>query len=288
MLVSYLLTGVVSGVLWAAVAVGFNLVFGITRMFHFAYGATFTVGAYTAYACFTQFHLSLWTAIIISLIVTGIVGAILEYIVYRPLRRRKASHYSILIASIGVMAILQNVIALIWGDSETVISAGLNGTIKVFNAGISTNNIVQIGSLLILSAVLLVILKYTNIGKAARALGHDVNRARIIGISDDRIYLITIVVTSIFLVPFAVLQLMNTGVTPYDGTQLILIASIAAFAGGIGSVSGAIIMSLLMGALSGLAVWIFPSAWQDTIVFVLIFLFIILKPSGLFGKRGAV
>lgn len=279
-------TGLGSAAASVMIALGFQLIFATTRIFHFVYAAIYSLAAYLIYASVKQLGLVLPVALVVAAVVVLALTAAIELLVYRPMRRRDARVLPILIASLGLLTALQSVMAIVWGNINVVASAPavLGGAISV--GGLAVRRIVaaEVVLVLVVFGLLLLMLRTTRFGKQVRAVADDAARARMLGLDVDRVFIGTFLVGTLILVPMAALQVMDAGVTPYGATDILLIASIIAFVGGIGSLTGALITGLGVGVLSGIALVVVPSAWIEALTYAALTLVILVRPVGLFGQ----
>jgi len=284
MLSQLLVNGLIAGSIYALVALGFGLIYSTTRFFHFAHGAVYAAGAYLAYAGWLL-GLSLYVAIPLAVIGTAILGGLIDVGIYRPLRRKNASSLILLLASLGLFIVIQNLISLIFGDDTKTIRSGIvTEGLPIFGARITP---IQV-TIIIVSGFLLLLcwafMKKTKMGKAMRAVANDPELARVVGIETDQVILVTFVLGSALAAIAAILISLDTDMTPMMGFYALLMGVVAVIAGGIGSIPGAALGGLLVGMAQHLGVWKIPTQWQDTIVFLILIFFLLFRPQGFLGK----
>jgi len=284
MLPQLLVNGLIAGGIYSLVALGFGLIYSTTRFFHFAHGAVYAVGAYLTYACWLS-GMSLYAAIPLAVIGTSILGALLDIGIYRPLRQKGASSLILLIASLGLFTVIQNLISLVFGDdTKTIRSGTVTEGLPLFGARITP---IQI-AIIIVSALLIllcwILMKRTKVGKAMRAVANDPELARVVGIEPDRVILFTFALGSALAAVAAILISLDTDMTPMMGFYALLMGVVAVIAGGVGSIPGAALGGLLVGMAQHLGVWKIPTQWQDTIVFLILIFFLLFRPQGFLGK----
>ena len=186
-----LVNGLIAGSIYGLVGLGFGLIYSTSRFFHFAHGAVYAVGAYLTYVCWLS-GLSLYAAIPLAVIGTSILGALLDIGVYRPLRNKGASSLILLIASLGLFTVIQNLISLVFGDdTKTIRSGAVTEGLPLFGARITPIQIAIITVSALLILLCWALMKKTKIGKAMRAVANDPELARVIGIESDRVILFT-------------------------------------------------------------------------------------------------
>jgi branched-chain amino acid transport system permease protein len=280
------INGVVAGSVYMLIALGFGLIYATTRVFHFAHGAVYTVGAYATYLLIKQLGFPLPIALVASVLFSSALGGAIELSVYRPLRKNRASLMVLLLASLGLYVLIQNLVSLGFGDDSRSVRRGIIVSgIDFMGARITPTQIKVILVSLTLCFFVGALLRQTHLGHLARAVANDSELGTIVGIRSDRIILYVLVVGS-GLAGFAgTLASLDTDVRPTMGFNALLMGVIAAFVGGIGSTFGAVVGGLVVGLAQHLGVWIFSTQWQDTIVFGVLILLLFLRPQGLFGEN---
>jgi branched-chain amino acid transport system permease protein len=281
-----LLNGVIAGSIYSLVALGFALIYQTTRFFHFAHGAVYTFGAYFAYLFFVQLGFDRWLAFPLACVATMLLGVALDVGIYRPMRNRKATDLTLLIASLGLYIVLQNVISMVWGDDTKTMRTGevVEGH-AVLGARITNIQIAIIATTLVLITLISLILTRTKFGKALRALANDPELARLSGINSDRYIVYAFAIGSFLAAVAAIMISFDTDMTPTMGFNALVMGVIAVIVGGIGSLPGAALGGLLIGLAQNLGVWQLPSKWQDTIAYVVLILFLLFRPYGILGKK---
>lgn len=286
LLLQLLFNGVVVGAVYGLLAVGFGLIFTTTRIFHFAHGAVYTLAGYIVYSITNTLEWPLAVAIPLAMGICGVLSGGIEVAIYRPLRARGASPLVVLIASLSILMLAQNLLAIFYGNEIRSLAGAV--VFSGFEAGpiwVTSIQLVTIATCVVMFGLLKVFLRYSRYGKIIRALANNYEAARIIGADADRTFLVTFVVGGILVVPAAVLVGMLTGLKPFGGTSAVLVAAIAVIVGGMGSIMGAAPGALIIGISENLAVWRIATEWQTAVAFSVLLLFIIFKPTGFFGQR---
>ena len=212
----------------------------------------------------------------------------MDIAVYRPLRRRKATSLVLLIASLGMFIVLQNVVSAIFGDdTKTIRTWPVREGLPILGARITPVQILIIVSAIVLFIATILILKHTKAGIAMRALACNPELARIVGMNTDRVILYTFIVGSALVGAAGVLISLDVDMTPTMGMSALLMGVVVAIVGGIGSLPGAAVGALLIALAQNFGVWYIPSQWQDAIAFAIMLLFLIFRPSGVFGRKLA-
>jgi branched-chain amino acid transport system permease protein len=283
-----LINGLTLGSLYALIAIGYTMVYGILRLINFAHGDVLMVGCYLAWFGAAMFGLPWWAALMGSMLLTALVGMAIDLGAYRPLR--EAPRISALITAIGVSFFLENAGLVIFG-----------GRPKAFERPEIFNQLYQWGELRVLSlsvwaplitAVILTVLLYiiyrTRLGMAMRALSRDLVTVRLMGIDTDRVVAATFAIGSALAAAGGVLWAMKyPQINPLMGIMPGLKAFVAAVLGGIGNVMGAMIGGVLLGMAEILLVAWMPelAGYRDALAFVLLITFLIFRPQGILGEK---
>ncbi len=283
--IQQLINGLSVGSIYALIALGYTLVYGIIKLINFAHGDIMMMGAYFAFIAVTSLGLSFIPALIFSMILAALLGVLIERIAYRPLR--KAPRISVLITAIGVSLFLQNLALVIFGASPKVMPALIQKKpINIVGIQISTVTLVTLGLSIICMIGLDLFIKNTKSGKAMRAVAQDKEAAVIMGVNVDRTISITFAIGSALGALGGVLySVAYTQIFPTLGAMPGLKAFIAAVLGGIGIMPGAMIGGFIIGMIETLSKAYLSSQWTDAIVFGILILVLLLKPSGILGKN---
>jgi branched-chain amino acid transport system permease protein len=284
--VQFIINGVIAGGIFSFVAFGFAIIYRTARFFHFAHGAVYTFGAYFAFLFYIQFGLDRFIAFPVACIATALVGIALELGVYKPMRRRKATDLTLLIASLGLYILLQNVISMVWGDDTKTMRTGEVVEGHAFlGARITDIQIAIIFTTIVLITLVSLMMTQMRFGKALRALANDHELARLSGINSDRFILYAFAIGSFLAAIAAIMISFDTDMTPTMGFNALVMGVIAVIVGGISSLPGAALGGLLIGLAQNLGVYWLPSKWQDTIAFAILILFLLFRPYGILGKK---
>jgi len=302
-LMQHLINGLTLGGIYALIALGYTMVYGILKFINFAHGEIMMMGTYVGLLIFNlvrgipgidagalggaggtfiwQFFLALFCAMAFS----AFLGMFIERVAYRPLR--KAERLAPLLSAIGVSIILVNFAGLVFGTKSLKLDYPFdNDPIDVSGISVTPHQILILGITIVLMVGLKLFIDKTKLGKAMRATSLDIDTARLMGINADHVISLTFAIGSALGAVAGVLIAMDYKVYPTLGTLAGLKAFIAAVVGGIGSISGAMIGGLLLGVLEtfGVALFHIPVGLKDTIAFGILILILLVKPSGIMGK----
>ena len=286
-LVSNLINGISLGSVYAIIALGYTMVYGIAKMLNFAHGDVIMVGAYMCFCSMTYLSLPPIVSILIAMVVCTLLGVIVEVLAYRPLR--KASSLAVLITAIGVSYLLQNAALLIWGSAPKTFSAVVPfGSVSLFNGDliITGESIVTVAACVVIMICLTVFTKKSRMGKAMRAVSEDKDAAQLMGINVNKTIAITFAIGSALAAIAGVLLCSAyPALTPTTGSMPGIKAFTAAVFGGIGSIPGAMIGGVLLGVIEIFSKSYISSELADAIVFGVLIVVLLVKPTGLLGKK---
>ncbi|MBC5630286.1 branched-chain amino acid ABC transporter permease [Clostridium sp. NSJ-6] len=283
--IQQLINGLSLGSIYALIALGYTMVYGIIKLINFAHGDIYMIGAFVGLYCGSTLKLSLIPTLIVSMLGAALVGVIIEKIAYKPLRN--SPRITLLITAIGVSLLLQNGMRLLMGPSPKAFPKLLSKeVIKIGALSIETSKILMLAVSIVLVLLLQIIVYKTKVGKAMRGASHDIEAASLMGINVDNIISLTFAIGSALAGAAGVLvSLAFTVVEPYMGTIPGLKAFIAAVLGGIGSIPGALVGGLLIGLTETLTKAYISTTLSDAIVFGILIIILLVKPTGLLGKK---
>jgi branched-chain amino acid transport system permease protein len=278
---------VIAACVYSLLALSFSLIYSASRFFHFAHGAVYVVGAYSALVAVGYLHWGVVPAAIVGLAVAALFGGLMDLLVYRPLRRRQASSLVLLIASLGLYVVLQNAISAIFGDeTQTIRTWPVRGGLPILGARITPVQILIIVVAIALFTGTILVLKYTKAGIAMRALACNAELARVVGMDTDRVILYAFLIGSALVGAAGVLISLDVDMTPTMGLNALLMGVVAAIVGGIGSIPGAAVGALILAFAQQFGVLRIPSQWQDAIAFGVLLVFLLVRPAGVLGRRA--
>lgn len=282
--ITQVLNGLQLGSIYALVALGYTMVYGIILLLNFAHGDIIMVGAYISWLVMSKLGLNPAIAVVLSIVGCMVLGVLIDKVAYAPLR--DAPRLSILITAIGVSYFLENGAQLLFGADAKVVPAYTSvSNIQVGDLTLSFSAIVTVVVTIVATVILTFLVQKTKLGKAMRAVSEDMGAARLMGINVNTTISFTFAVGSALAGIGAVLYSMAyTQASPTMGIMLGTKAFVAAVLGGIGSIPGAVIGGLLVGFAEVFVSAIGLSVWQDAVVFLLLIVVLIVKPTGLLGR----
>lgn len=285
---SHLINGISLGSIYAIIALGYTMVYGIAKMLNFAHGDVIMVGGYVIFVTVSNMGLPPIISIIISMILCTILGITIEKIAYKPLRNA-ASSLAVLITAIGVSYLLQNAALLIFGSNpKTFTSVVSLSSVKLFDGQItiSGETIVTIISCIIIMAGLMLFINKTKAGQAMLAVSEDKGAAQLMGINVNATISLTFAIGSaLAAIAGALLCSAYPQLTPYTGSMPGIKAFVAAVFGGIGSIPGAFIGGVFLGIIEILSKAYISSKLSDAIVFAVLIVVLLVKPAGILGRK---
>lgn len=284
-LLQLLVNGLQLGAIYALTAVGFSLIFGSTKIFHVAHGSAFAIGGYVYWWCVVKAGLHPVVATALAILAAALFGLIMERFVYRPIQRHEASFFTVFIAAFGVQIVVQNLIGSIVGRGMETVTTPLSRSVEILpNLFVAPIAAISLIVALLLFTALSWFLNRTNVGTAMRALSENPDLVRVFGLDPGRIAQYAFIIGSAIVVPGAIFTAMTTGLNPAIGSHVMLVSLAATIVGGIGSVRGAACGGFLLGLAENLAYWKLDPQWSEAVTFIVLFLFIIFRPAGFFGR----
>lgn len=281
--INQIINGLSTGSMYALVAIGYTMVYGIAKMINFAHGDIIMAGA-----CFALIAMGIVgpiPAILFSIVATAALGVLTEKVAYKPLRGKGS--LEVLITAIGVSYLLENVFLLIFGSAARTFPQIMpKGTINLGGISIKYITVITLVVTAVCTAVLLFFINKTKLGKAMRAVSEDQGAAQLMGINVNTTVSLTFAIGSgLGAIAGVIYGCAYSLITPYIGLMLGIKAFIAAVLGGIGSVPGAMVGGLMLGVAESLTIAYISSDFSDAVVFGILILVLLVKPAGLFGKN---
>ncbi|GGA26656.1 branched-chain amino acid ABC transporter permease [Psychrobacillus lasiicapitis] len=283
--IQQLINGISLGSIYALIALGYTMVYGIIKLINFAHGDVFMVGSFIGFYSITVFGLGFFPALIISMVACALFGVIIERIAYK--RLRSATRIAALITAIGVSLLIEYGVIYIRGaQPEAYPNIFSNKTFSILGAQISIQSVLILSVSVVLMILLQFIVHKTKTGKAMRAVSHDVEAAKLMGINVDNTISATFAIGSALAGAAGVIfGVYYTKIDPLMGVIPGLKAFVAAVLGGIGIIPGAMVGGLVLGVVETIVSALGFSLWRDAAAFIILILILIFRPSGIFGKN---
>ena len=283
MIGQFLVNGVITGIIYSLLAIGFALVYNTTRIFHIAAAGIYVFAAYMFWLMVSTVGLPLVAAFVMAIVLTMALSLLTEKVVYRPLKNRSASMNVMMIASIGMMTIVINVIAMFFGNETKVIENKILMPLHWGNIIITQPQMYEalVGGVVILGFV--ITLLSTRWGLKLRALSADETLFETLGFDTTKTRTNVFLVSGAFIAIASCLTVYDVGLDPNMGMSVMINAMVAMIIGGVGKFNTCIIGGILLGVLQSLTVYAFASNWQNAVTFLVLLIFLFLRPQGLAG-----
>lgn len=281
-----LVNGVSLGSIYALIALGYTMVYGIVKLINFAHGDVFMVGAFIGFYSITVLDLGFFPSLLISMVTCAILGVLIERIAYKPLRN--ATRIAALITAIGVSLLIEYGMIYVRGAQPEAYPSDIIPvkSLELLGVKISSQSLLILGTSVVLMILLQFIVHKTKIGKAMRAVSHDMDAARLMGINVNNTISATFAIGSALAGAAGVaFGMYYTKIEPLMGIIPGLKAFVAAVLGGIGIIPGAMVGGLVLGVIESLVSAAGFSLWRDGVAFIVLILILIFRPAGLFGKN---
>ena len=290
---SYLISGISLGSVYAIIALGYTMVYGIAKMLNFAHGDVIMVGGYVSFCAVSYLGLPGWLSVVLAMAACTVLGVVIEGLAYKPLRQ--ATSLAVLITAIGVSYFLQNAAQLIWGASPkgytplipTTNAQGEPNALRLFGGQLSISyiSLLTMGACIVIMVLLTLFTGRTKLGKAMRACSEDKGAAQLMGIDVNATISMTFAIGSALAAIAGVLLCSyNSTLMPTTGSMPGIKAFTAAVFGGIGSIPGAFLGGVLLGIIESLAKAYISTQLANAILFAVLIIVLLVKPSGLLGK----
>ena len=284
---NYLINGISLGSVYAIIALGYTMVYGIAKMLNFAHGDVIMVGGFVVFTMSTRMGLSPVLSVLVSIVICTLLGMTIERIAYKPLRN--ATSLAVLITAIGVSYFLQNLALIIFGSDIKLFTSVVKVKPLVIADGqitITGETIVTILCCMIIMTILTLFIKKTKAGQAMLAVSEDKGAAELMGVNVNATISLTFAIGSgLAAIAGVLLCSAYPSLNPYTGSMPGIKAFVAAVFGGIGSIPGALIGGILLGVIESLSKSYISSQMADAIVFSVLIIVLLVKPTGLLGKK---
>jgi branched-chain amino acid transport system permease protein len=281
-----IVNSIIAGAIYGMVALGFNLIYGTAKFFDLGYGVMTAVGAYSVFYLSKILGLHIYLSILVGILFAGLVGFIVEKVVYQKLRLKKATSMVYIVASLGILTLLQAVIAILFTSQFQVFPETISSrTFEVYGGIITGVQLIILVLGLLIMFGLAMLLKFTKFGKAIKAVSDDEEVSKIVGIDTNSI------ISKVFFIGSAIAGLagilvgFDTGIEPTMGFSLLLKGVIASIVGGVGNIYGGVLGAFFLGFIENFGIWKISGEWKDAISFTVLIIFLLFRPQGILGKK---
>ena len=276
--------GAVISAIYALLAVGFTLIFGVARILNLAHGAFYALGAYGVYTLTANARLPLWLAAVIAVAAVAALGILMERVLVRPLRR---SMLAVLLITLAVALMVEQVLLLVFGSEARNVPSMIDTTYNVFGVDISGQRLLALAGSIVVLTGLWIFLQFTRVGAAILAISQDAEAAQYMGIPSDRMYSIVMGVSAGMAAVAGVLVAPFQSVIPSMGLLPLVKAFAIVVVGGLGSIAGSIVGALLLGFSETIVAFKVSIEWSQIVSVAAVLITLVLRPAGFFGKRAA-
>jgi branched-chain amino acid transport system permease protein len=280
-----LATGLVTGCALGVVAISFSLVYATTKIFHVAHAGIYTLGGYLAWSL-VLYGAPLLIAVLISVAACAALGALIQSQLYARLERRRATHLVVLIASLGALAVMQNIIAAVY--TPDILQFPIEWSSHMVSVGAIRLDYTQLLTIFVSLAAYAGTMLFahgTILGKRIRAVASNPMLADITRLQPQTVYVYVIAIASALVCLPGILVPLDLGLQPYNGVTPLLTATIAMIAGGVGSITGAFVLSVAIAVVQNLSLLVIPGEWSIGVTFFIFVIFMLFRPTGLFTAR---
>lgn len=273
--------------IYVLMGIGLSLIYRVSRVFHFAHGAIYTLGAYVFFTFMVQLNCPLIFAIILAVMISAFAGLGIDRFLYQPLTRRHVTGATLLIASLGAYIFLENLIALIYGSDTQVFLPGVQKTLKLLNASITITQFAEI-CFFILIVIAAIWIKRKPVGLRLRSVANDRTMATSLGLPVTKIRSIAFLVGSALAGLASCLTSMDSGAEPHMGMKALFVAIVAVFVGGPDIFLAPIVGGVFFSMLQVGGNYTLSSRWENTVAFVVLLLFMAFRPEGILGRSRRI
>jgi neutral amino acid transport system permease protein len=282
-----IVNGIVVGSIIALAAIGLTMVYGVLNFANFSHADFLALGAYIAFVLNTVLGINILVSFFIAIAISGALGVLLDFLIWKPMRKKNADLVSFIIISIGLALIVRNAIIFIWGGSTRNFDLPVQKGIEMLGVTVTHNQFIGMGTAILFMLLVHYFLKHTKMGKAMRAISDDINLARISGIDVDRVIMWMWFLGIGLAGAAGVLYGLETTIRPNMGWFLILPMFAAVILGGIGNPYGAMVGGMVIGLSQELSMLVLPSEYKMGVSLAIMILVLLVKPEGLFKGSKA-
>ena len=285
MIWQFIINGLITGIIYSLLAIGFALVYNTTKIFHIAAAGIYVFAAYMFWFFVAKVEFAIIPASLIAIVLTMFLSLLSELCVYRPLKNKKASLNVAMIASIGLMTVIINTIAMCFGNETKVVENAILQPLTFGDLVITTPQKYQTVVGIAVLAVFMAVLKWTNWGLRLKALSADETLFETLGYNTNATRVLVFLVSGAFIALASCLTVYDVGLDPNMGMSILINAMVAMILGGVGKFSTCILGGLSLGLLQSLTVYHFASNWQNAVTFVVLLILLFLRPQGIAGYK---
>ncbi len=288
MLLQFIIYGLINGAILMLVALSFDMVYSSTRIFNMAHAGVYTVSSYMLLTFFTNLGWDLHLSVPIAIVISVFLNIMLEVFFFYPLEKKKLKGGVFIITSIGIYTIIINLIALFYGNETKIVLSGLQPIHKFGEIIITRIQFYQFFAPVAIVIILLLILKFTDLGRDIKALSNNPLLLSVLGASIRMIRIVIFSISAILVSIASMLVSLDVGMDPYVGIPILLNSVVAVIIGGKNNFAGIIAGSFMLTLIQCLVIYKFPSRWEPMVTFIILILVLIFKPDGLFSRKKRV
>lgn len=285
MIFQFLINGLITGSIYALAALGFALVYNTTKIFHIAIAGVYVLSAYVSWHFTVNIGLPIVLAILISVILTALVSLLIERLFYFPLYRSNNSLNVFLITSLGLYIVLTNLIILIWGNESKSFSPEISNVYQFSEIVITYKQVYQFSISLIIIVTFFAFLNLSKTGLHIKAIRDDRELYQLFGFSLAKIRLIVFSLSGAIISIASSMNAWDVGMDPFNGMPMLLNSFVALIIGGLGRFESCVIGGILLGIIQSLVVWQWSSQWQLSFTFIILVIFLVVRPQGFIGEK---
>lgn len=285
MIGQFIINGVITGVLYSLLAIGFAVVYNTTKLFHIVAAGIYVFAAYMFYLFSATVGFPVVVAALVAIVLTMGLSLLTEMAVYRPLKMRKASLNVAMIASIGMMTVIVNLLAMFFGNETKVIDNTIHQSFVVGNAILTSPQIWQLVVGGVVIAAFLIFMEMSQWGIRFRALSADSVLFEVLGYDTSKARTVVFLISGAFIAIASCLTVYDVGLDPHMGMNVLINAMVAMIIGGVGRFGTCVLGGLTLGVLQALTVYQFSSNWQNAVTFLVLLVLLFLRPQGIAGYK---
>ena len=287
------INGLIAGLVYSLVALGFNIIYRGTKVFHIAHGAIYAAAPYflltwislTSVVHFANEGFSLFIGLIFAIITTCLLAALIEVIVYRPHFTKGSSSVITFVSSLGVYIVVINLIAIFFGNTIKYLYPGLQPTLIFWGIRITQMQVIEFIASIITIIGFFILLEKSSLGREIRAVSDNSTLANVLGISARRIRVRVFLFGSLLASIASLLIAFDVGVTPFVGMSVVLTAAVAVIIGGVNSYRGSVVGAILLGLSQNVVIWFLSDQWKDAVTFLILVIVLVYKRQGLLSAE---